>query len=160
LGVALDSVPDVAGVNNHMGSLLTRHPGAMQWLMEGLRERGLFFVDSRTTVHTVAESLARENSVPVRRRDVFLDSAPGIEQVRSQFRRLVRLARGKGSALGIAHPRRVTLAVLADELPRLQQQGIDLVSASVLAHTQGRKTLWHASSSHLHKVAKSLKPSP
>ncbi len=47
---ALATVPHVSGVNNHMGSLLTRHPGHMTWLMQELKARGnLFFVDSRTS---------------------------------------------------------------------------------------------------------------
>jgi polysaccharide deacetylase 2 family uncharacterized protein YibQ len=31
---ALESVPYAIGVSNHRGSLLTRHPGHMSWLME------------------------------------------------------------------------------------------------------------------------------
>ena len=64
------------GVNNHMGSLLTRHPGHMLWLMRTLQQHGenpLFFVDSRTTVATVARRLAVENGVPNTDRNVFLD---------------------------------------------------------------------------------------
>ena len=36
----LEAVPHVVGVNNHMGSMLTRHPGHMHWLMSELRSRG------------------------------------------------------------------------------------------------------------------------
>jgi hypothetical protein len=51
----LNSVPHAVGVNNHMGSLITRHPGHMRWLMEELSRRGdLFFVDSYTTPSSVA----------------------------------------------------------------------------------------------------------
>ena len=53
----LGSVPHVSGINNHMGSLLTRHHGQMSWLMQSISEQGLlFFVDSRTTDETVAGS--------------------------------------------------------------------------------------------------------
>jgi polysaccharide deacetylase 2 family uncharacterized protein YibQ len=54
----LAAVPYVQGINNHMGSLLTRHPGHMLWLMEELqRHPRMFFVDSRTTVATVARRI-------------------------------------------------------------------------------------------------------
>ncbi|MEJ2118927.1 MAG: divergent polysaccharide deacetylase family protein, partial [Alphaproteobacteria bacterium] len=44
----LASIPYVTGVNNHMGSLLTRDPTSMRWLMGSLREADLYFIDSRT----------------------------------------------------------------------------------------------------------------
>ena len=154
----LSAIPHVAGVNNHMGSLLTQDPDAMRRLMASLRERGLYFVDSRTTKETVAELMAGENGVATARRHVFLDLDPSREGVRGQFQRLLTLARQQGTALAIGHPHRATLAVLAQELPRLEQMEIDLVSASQLTETNSRKNLWHASSSPLPKVAKSLKP--
>ena len=33
----MSSVSNIIGVNNHMGSLLTRHPGHMQWLMNVIK---------------------------------------------------------------------------------------------------------------------------
>ena len=128
----LGAIPHVAGVNNHMGSRLTADPDAMRRVMAGLRERGLYFVDSRTTKGTVAERMAGENGVATARRHVFLDVAPGREGVRGQFQRLLTLARRQGAALAIGHPHGATLAVLAQELPRLEQLEIDLVPASEL----------------------------
>jgi polysaccharide deacetylase 2 family uncharacterized protein YibQ len=154
----LASVPYVAGVNNHMGSLLTRDPTAMRWLMGSLREAGLFFIDSRTTDGTVAEKVAREQLVASARRHVFLDYLRDSEVVRKQLATLVVTARREGDAIGIAHPYPETLAILMEELPKLQAEGIELVPASALTHS-GR-TLWHASSSPLHKAVKSSKPSP
>ncbi len=156
----LDSVPHAVGVNNHMGSLLTRHPGAMQWVMTGLRERGLYFIDSRTSLATVAEGIAMENAVPVARRNVFLDSKRGASAVRYQYQRLLMLARRNGSAIAIGHPYPETLVVLAEELPKLDASGILLVPASALTKTYVRNKLWRASSSRLPKVAKNSKPLP
>ncbi len=155
---SLASVPYVAGVNNHMGSLLTRDPTAMRWLMGSLREAGLFFIDSRTTDETVAERVARENLVAASRRHVFLDYIQNEQVVRDQLTKLIKTARQQGSAIGIGHPYPETLAVLAQELPKLQAEGIELVPASALTET-GR-ALWHASSSPLPKAAKNSKPSP
>jgi polysaccharide deacetylase 2 family uncharacterized protein YibQ len=155
----LASVPFVAGVNNHMGSLLTRNPTAMRWLMGSLRKADLFFIDSRTTDATVAERVARERLVATARRHVFLDNIQDREVVLEQLKSLVETARQQGSAIGIAHPRPETLEVLAQELPKLEAQGIELVPASTLT-TPGRAPWHHASSSPLRKAVKNSKPSP
>ena len=68
------SVPYIQGINNHMGSLLTMHPGHMSWLMKEVSEIGnLYFIDSRTSAKSVATTIAIENDVPTLERDVFLD---------------------------------------------------------------------------------------
>ncbi len=129
----LDSVPHAIGVNSHRGSMLTRHPGHMNWLMEELLKRGdLFFVDSYTTHQSVALQLARENGVPALRRDVFLDPDRQLETVQREFERLKDLARKNGAAVGIGHPFPSTLALLEREIPKLNDEGIELVSLSEL----------------------------
>lgn len=125
----LDAIPHVSGVNSHRGSLLTRHPGHMAWLMEEIGTRdGLYFVDSYTTHESVALRLAHEAGVPAVRRDVFLD--PDLEPgtVEREFERLKRLARQRGYAVGIGHPHGPTLAVLERELPALAAEGYELVT--------------------------------
>ena len=161
LDAAIRSIPYVAGLNNHMGSLLTSDPGAMSWLMEGLVARGeLYFVDSRTTKETVAERVAEETGVPSIRRDVFLDNELEPEAIRRQVRRLVALAIERGSAVGIGHPYPETIEVLAEELQRIDDQGIRLVPLSQLTETDRRKKPWHASSFPLPRVVKSSKRFP
>lgn len=143
----LNRVPHVSGLNNHMGSLLTRHPGHMSWLMEVLQgRRDLFFVDSRTTRQTVAQRLADEKGVPAVSRDVFLDYQPGEASIQAQFLRLLQLARKNGSALAIGHPYPSTLEVLTRELSTLEAHGVKLVSVSRLVqHQQERKSRWQVS---------------
>jgi len=153
--VGLAAIPHVAGVNNHMGSLLTRHPGAMRWLMEdlGCFDR-LYFVDSRTDVRTVARDSARAAGLSNAQRDVFLDNHQEPEYIRAQWRRLIARAKQRGSAIAIGHPYPATLKVLAEELPALAAQGIRLVPVSRLVERERNDKLWHASSSPLPTVAK------
>jgi len=130
---AFESVPHAIGINNHRGSLLTRHPGHMQWLMEELLERdGLFFVDSYTTHESVALQIAAELGVLAKKRDVFLDPDKTTETLQREFERLKSVARKRGSAIAIGHPYEATLALLERELPRLAEQGFDLVPVSEL----------------------------
>ena len=134
VSINIEAVPYAKGVNNHMGSLLTRHPGHMAWLMEVLAKefQGLYFVDSRTTAMTVATQIAQEHFVPNVSRDVFIDDEPNEERIWYQLRRLNRLARNKGYAVGIAHPRPATIKVLTDYLPTLSKQDIEIVPVTQL----------------------------
>jgi len=141
----LQAVPHVVGVNNHMGSLLTRHPGHMTWLMRELKARGgLFFVDSRTSAETVAEQMAQENGVPALRRHVFLDHDPSPAAVNAAFDRLITLARHDGAAVAIGHPYESTLRVLEARLPTLQAQGIRLISLSQMLAARKAEPRWQA----------------
>jgi len=133
LRAGMESVPHVSGVNNHMGSLITRHPGHMTWLMHDLQDHNLFFIDSVTTESSVALSMAREQGVAATRRDLFIDSEQASEdEVLRRLEDLYALASRRGNALGIAHPYPVTMAVLERELPRLATRGIRLVSVRQL----------------------------
>lgn len=130
---ALQAVPHVVGVNGHRGSLLTRHPGHMLWLMEEIRARDdLFFVDSFTTAESVAMQIATEAGVQAVRRDVFLDPDRSPETVSRQFERMKRIAKKRGFVVAIGHPYESTLALLEKELPKLGEQGIELVTISEL----------------------------
>ena len=130
---AYTSVPHVVGINNHRGSLLTQHPGHMQWLMEEMLERdGLFFVDSYTTHESIALQIASEIGVNAKKRDVFLDPDNSPETLLREFERLKSLAKKRGSAIAIGHPYEATLAMLEKELPQLAEQGFDLVPVSEL----------------------------
>lgn len=152
----LESVPHVAGINNHMGSLLTRHPGHMLWLMQAMHKNGeLFFVDSRTTSSTVALKVANENGVPSIPRNIFLDHDRNIEAVRKQVDKMIQHARKTGTALAIGHPYKSTLSVLEERLPELEGLGIRLVPVSeMIKLSQKRKNTWQASLSRSPRAAK------
>jgi polysaccharide deacetylase 2 family uncharacterized protein YibQ len=122
-------VPYARGVNNHRGSLLTRHPGHMRWLMEEIQRReDWFFVDSYTTHHSVALTIAEEHAVPAAKRDVFLDSHRNAASIEHEFERLKDIARREGAAIGIGHPIPETLTFLEAALPELEAEGFRLVS--------------------------------
>lgn len=157
LAANLASVPHAVGINNHMGSLLTRHPGHMGWLMQVLGDdpRELFFVDSVTSQKSVAMRVARENRVPATRRDLFLDRDPDPVAIAAQFERLIALAHERGSAVAIGHPYPETLDMLERELPALEARGVRLIAVAEFIR---RRTLenpsWHASLSPSQRASK------
>ncbi|MGC1104991.1 MAG: divergent polysaccharide deacetylase family protein [Candidatus Acidiferrales bacterium] len=129
----LAQVPHAVGVNNHEGSLATAQPQLMAEVMEDLRRRNLFFIDSRTTVATVAYNAAKQAGVPAASRKVFLDDTETRESILRQLDLAVRDAVENGSAIAIGHPHPATMAALVEGLPRLKSR-VRIVFASALVH--------------------------
>lgn len=126
----LDTVPHAVGVNNHQGSRATSDSALMAELMPALHERGLFFIDSRTTAATVAFDAAKRAGVLAASRKVFLDDTPSREAILAQLNLAVRDASRDGFAIAIGHPHPATLAALSEGVPRLEAHGIRLIFAS------------------------------
>jgi len=131
----LRTVPNAAGVNNHQGSQSTTDATLMDELMPVLRDRHLFYIDSRTTAVTVAYDSAHRLGVRAAYRDVpFLDDVAEVPAVRKQLQLALREARQKGAAVAIGHPHPATLKALGEVLPEARAQGVHLVFASELVH--------------------------
>ncbi len=130
--VAINNIPHVVGINNHMGSKATANLRMMTSMMQDLAAMDLAFIDSRTTVDTVAEEAARIQGVKTGRRHVFLDNERSQAAIREQLEEAVYRARMEGEIIAIGHLTEVTVAVLAAELPGLGQRGVDLARPTEL----------------------------
>jgi len=128
----LDQIPEICGINNHMGSRFTSYPEGMKAVMEVLKKRKKFFLDSKTASSSVGFRIAREEGIPTIKRDVFLDNVRDIKKIREQFERLVENAKRRGYAVGIGHPHRVTYLALKKVIPEYQKEGIEFVYVSSL----------------------------
>src|SRR5690606_36668696 len=125
----LDSFGHIRGLNNHMGSRLTAERPAMDQVMQVLRERELFFIDSRTTHHTQAAFAAEAAGVPHLSRNVFLDNERSAEAIGRAFDRALEVARREGQALVIGHPYPQTLEFLEWRLSGdlMAEEGVEVV---------------------------------
>jgi len=140
---ALQSVPHVQGVNNHMGSLLTQHLQPMDWVMTELGQYPLYFVDSRTIASSIAGDVARAHRIPSFTRDVFLDHEQTEEFIDRQFKLLIQRAQQQGTAIAIGHPHKITVDYLEKHLPLLDEQGIAVATVSgVWAIRNGNRTMF------------------
>ncbi len=128
----ISDIPYIEGINNHMGSLLTQQPRQMNWVMHVIKPDDLFYIDSLTINKSVAGKVADIEGIPSIRRNVFLDDNPTVPAVAKQFNLLIRIARKYGMAVAIGHPYPATIQFLQQELPKLQQQNIELVPVSEL----------------------------
>ncbi|KIL99528.1 putative periplasmic protein YibQ distant homology with nucleoside diphosphatase and polysaccharide deacetylase [Paramagnetospirillum magnetotacticum MS-1] len=120
------------GINNHMGSRFTSDAAGMRVVMAELRRRGLAFIDSVTSEHTVGAETARHYGVPFAARHVFLDNDQGVAHVRAQLAKTEAYARKHGAAIAIGHPHDGTIEALAGWLPGLEARGFALVPVSTI----------------------------
>jgi polysaccharide deacetylase 2 family uncharacterized protein YibQ len=126
------SVPYVVGANNHMGSRFTEDEGKMRAVLGALKERGLFFIDSRTSPKSVGYALAGRMGLEAGTRNVFLDNVQEVGAIRAQLEETARVARRRGSAIAIGHPHSATIQALRETMPELKRSGITFVYASEL----------------------------
>lgn len=127
LAEALSSVPGAAGVNNHMGSRLTELRSPMVWVMDELRRRDLYFLDSLTSPRSVAAKAAQEAGVGWVLRDVFLDNEEDAAAVGRQIEKAVEKAKASGAAVAIGHPHPTTLEALRLWGPKIRAAGVEVV---------------------------------
>nr|WP_319396139.1 divergent polysaccharide deacetylase family protein [uncultured Desulfobacter sp.] len=127
----IQAVPGTVGANNHMGSRLTADSDKMNQIFTVLKQKNLFFIDSRTSVESKGEQSARMFQLKFSHRDVFLDNFQDVEYISGQMKKLIKLAKEHGSAIGIGHPHQATLDALKRELPKLKGK-VQLVPASRL----------------------------
>ncbi len=130
-------MPLIMGVNNHMGSKATEDEALMTIVFKKIRRKGLFFVDSMTAPHhSVCSELAEQMRIPFAKRDIFLDNINTREAIEKQIVVLARIARRQGYAIAIGHDRQLTLQIMQEEIPILQEQGFAIVHVKDLLRNQ------------------------
>lgn len=129
---ALSDVPGAVGINNHTGSRFTSNAEAMRTYLCAIKDKGLFFIDSRTTSRATAYEIAQELRIPSAARDLFLDHESSQDYIRARFRQLIEIVKRQGSAIAICHFRKNTVPVLREMLPEFEKHGIEIVHASKL----------------------------
>jgi len=127
---AFFQIPTAIGMNNHQGSKASADQHVMSNVAKVIKEKGLFFLDSRTTVETVIVTTMEVFGVPTAKRNIFLDNEDSELEIRTQLEKLVKKAERDGSSIGIGHAKRNTLSVLKAEIPKLQKRGFKFVFVS------------------------------
>ncbi len=130
---------NLKGINNHMGSRFTESAEKLDVVMRVLKDKGLFFLDSKTSQYTRGEEVANLERVEYVQRDVFLDNEDNYDYVSAQLQKLEKKAKEKGYAVGIGHPKKATIAALKDWVKTLDNKPIKLVFLSELLEIKKQK---------------------
>ncbi|NUU80289.1 divergent polysaccharide deacetylase family protein [Paenibacillus xylanilyticus] len=137
---AIDDVPYAIGMNNHMGSKITSDKRIMSIVLDVCRERGLFFVDSRTNFRSVVGELAVSKNMPPVGNDIFLDDRNSKPHIRQQMDLAAKRALEKNMCVVIGHVGQTglnTSSVVRESVTRLQDQ-IEFVGIGDLV-----REVWH-----------------
>jgi polysaccharide deacetylase 2 family uncharacterized protein YibQ len=127
----LDSLPGAAGLNNHMGSAVTRDGPLMASVLELAKKRGIYYLDSLTVSGTATARLDRELSMPYWERDVFLDNSGDRQSILHALEEGKKVAASRGAAVLIGHVWSAELAqTLMDIYPQLVEEGYSLSTIS------------------------------
>jgi polysaccharide deacetylase 2 family uncharacterized protein YibQ len=125
-------LPYVKGINNHMGSLYTMNEEKMRILLENIKEKNLFFVDSLTNSKSCGYKIAKELGIKTGKRDVFLDISNDPENINKKIDELLEIAKEKGSAIAIGHAKKETINILKERISDFDENGIKIVPVSKL----------------------------
>ena len=127
---AFESLPEAIGMNNHQGSKATSDSKTMTVLASVLKDRGKYFIDSRTSSLTIGEKTMISFGVPTARRNIFLDNNNDLGRIEEQMNKLANSAKKNGVAVGLGHARKNTLSVIEKVIPDLLDKGFVFQFAS------------------------------
>lgn len=132
LTAAIDSLPGIRGINNHMGSLVSTDPASLAPVMAVLKAKRMFIVDSRTTRGSLILKTAQERGIPCLAKDDFLDSEGGADRMRKHLSYLLSVARKRGYAVGIGHVQNLEAILALGDFMREHAKDVEFVGISQL----------------------------
>lgn len=135
---AIDDVPHAIGMNNHMGSKVTANERIMRIVMQVVKERGLIYLDSRTTDKSVASKIAAEMGVPHTENQIFLDDVYSVPHITQQMEKVCKRIGNHPICVAIGHvgpPGKKTASVLQQYIPRIQKEAEFVTISKLIQQT-------------------------
>ena len=126
------AVPYISGVNNHMGSKFMMDETKLTVVFNKLKNKKLFFVDSRTSPDTKTFAVAEKVGLPVAARKIFLDNNRDYNET---YNILINLAKKNGDdspVIIIGHPYPETIRAVGDAVKVLREKEVAIVPVSRL----------------------------
>lgn len=118
-------IAPIAGINNHEGSLITEDEVKVGFVLETVHQKGIYFLDSRTSSATKVPSVSMEMGLSYFQRDIFLDNEKTRENILHELKRGVEIANRQGFVIMIGHvwSAEILPDVLAEVYPELKKKG-------------------------------------
>ncbi|MCX7921579.1 MAG: divergent polysaccharide deacetylase family protein [Clostridia bacterium] len=133
---AFDNVPFASGANIHMGSKASSEENIIANVLDVIKEKNLYFLDSRTSPKPVAKQIADSKGVQCYDRNVFLDGTQSKKHIKKKLHEAGETALKLGKAVAIGHVGqdggKVTAEAISEMIPEFDDKNIELVFLSEL----------------------------
>ena len=126
------AVPGIRGVNNHMGSHFMEGEEKLTVVFGELKKRGLFFIDSCTTSHSMGRRVAKKTGIGYASRDVFIDNNGRYRDTVDILTNIIQTRDRWHTLILIGHPYESTLEAMEQTIHRMKSAGITIVPVSSL----------------------------
>ncbi len=125
-------IPHISGVNNHMGSKFMEDGEKVEIVLDQLKKRGLFFLDSLTTKNSKGIQIAGKIGLRHVGRDIFLDNGRDLEETLDILNRIAEKQDSWKTMVIIGHPHESTIQAIREALPVFRNRKIHIVPLSDL----------------------------
>lgn len=137
----IESVPFAVGANYHIGTGVSENKTLMTALLEVIKQKDLFFLDSKTTMHSAGPAAAKATGAKFVERDLFLENGhASYDYSKKILNEAVALAKANGKAIVIGHVgpmgRTQTAKAIADSIDYIKNAGIEIVPLSKIVKAQ------------------------
>jgi len=132
---ALSRFTGYVGVTNYMGSRFSTSADSLRPVLQEIKNRGLLFLDNRSTPASVIGQVAAEINLPRAANDRFLDGQAARVAIDGKLAELEMVARRQGHAIGIGFPFPVTIERVAAWADTIEDRGFVLAPVSAIAST-------------------------
>ncbi len=133
---SFESVPYAVGANIHMGSKASGKENIISNVLEVIKEKDLYFVDSQTARNPVSKKIATVMGVLCYERDIFIDDMKSKKTMKKQLQKAIAIALKNKKAIAIGHVGPAggdkTAEVISEMIPEFEQDNISLVFVSEL----------------------------
>jgi len=129
---ACEVIPHARGMNNHMGSIATTQPIVVLPLIQALKLKNLYFVDSLTSPLSIMYENCLISNIPTARRRFFIDNERNKSAIIAELRRSIRFAKNYGDVIITGHTYSETLDALEYLIQNNEFNGIEICPVSEL----------------------------
>ena len=127
------------GLLGTLGTKFMLHSETFLPVLRGIKQRGLIYVDSRSTSRSLGPELASSIQLPKAFNNVFVDKEPSQEKIKNKLEELERIALKRRFAVGIAQPLPVTIEILSQWTKGLKTKQIALAPITAIVDKQSQR---------------------